>query len=81
MLTNKTAKIDYIYDNINNINIEDRLTILKIIYDSKFKNKIHEKGDGCQIKLNLLPADIINKIYKTILEKITAGSIELAEIL
>lgn len=59
----------YIYENINDISINDRIEIVKHIYNSKFRNKLLEKGNGVQIKFTDLDDTMIDDIYKLINKK------------
>jgi hypothetical protein len=58
----------YIIDNINELIIDDRKTVLQIIYNSPSRNKLKEKGSGTQIKIENLPNALIENIY-TFVEK------------
>ena len=76
---NTEEKIDYIYENSNNLNIEDRVILLKIIYDSKYKKHIIEKPSGCEIRLSKLPVDLIDVLYDMMEKKILEYSIDLTQ--
>jgi len=65
----RTVKESFIFENINELSLQDRREILQIIYNSQFRSKINEKGNGVQIKLEELSDTIIDKIYKTSLQK------------
>jgi hypothetical protein len=59
----------YIIDNINELIIDDRKTVLQIIYNSPSRNKLKEKGSGTQIKIENLPNALIENIYKFVEKK------------
>lgn len=60
----------FIFDNSNDLPIDDRRELLQIIYNSQFRSKLKEKGGGVQIKLDDLSIPIINKLYVTIVKKL-----------
>ena len=68
--TNIDVKKSFIFDNINELSIDDRRELLQIIYNSKFRNIINEKGGGVQIKLDELSNIIIDKLYLHVLTKL-----------
>ena len=70
-----TVKESFIFDNINDLLIDDRKDILQIIYNSQHRSSISEKGNGVQIKLSDLSQPIIEKIYTTIIKKLQDQSI------
>lgn len=69
------VKKEFIFDNSNDLPIDDRREILQIVYNSKFRNKIKEKGDGVHIKLDDLTQPIIDKMYVTIIMKLNEQTI------
>ena len=73
---NTATKKTFIYENSNDLPIEDRRELLQIIYNSQFRNKISEKGSGVQIKLDDLSHGIIDKLYSTIVAKLNTNSIQ-----
>ena len=70
-----SVKESFIFDNINDLLIDDRKDILQIIYNSKHRSSLKEKGNGVQIKLSDLSPSIIEKIYTTIIKKLQDQSI------
>lgn len=70
-LININIKKSFIFDNSNELTIDDRRELLQIIYNSKFRNTIKEKGGGVQIKLDELSNVIIDKLYLHISSKLT----------
>jgi hypothetical protein len=69
-------KIKYIFDNVNHLELEYRRHILQMIYSSKFKSAIKEKGNGCQIRLSDLDEDIVNEIHEFVTKKIEDQSFD-----
>ena len=69
------TKESFIFDNINDLLIDDRKDILQIIYNSQHRSSLNEKGNGVQIKLSDLSPQIIEKIYTTIIKKLQDQSI------
>lgn len=65
-----TVKKTFIFDNSNELPIEDRREILQIVYNSQFRCKLNEKGGGVQIKLDDLSQPILDKLYVTIVMKL-----------
>jgi hypothetical protein len=70
------VKQAFIFDNSNDLPIEDRREILQIVYNSQFRSKIKEKGGGVQIKLCDLTQPIIDKMYVTIVMKLNEQTID-----
>ena len=70
-----SVKESFIFDNINDLLIDDRKDILQIIYNSQHRSILNEKGNGVQIKLSDLSQPIIEKIYRTIIKKLQDQSI------
>jgi hypothetical protein len=64
-----TKKI-YIIDNINELIIKDRKTVLQLIYNSASRSKLKEKGSGTQIKIKDIPNVLIESIYVFIEHKL-----------
>jgi len=62
-------KETFIFDNINELSILDRKEVLQIIYNSQFRSKIKEKGNGVQIKLDDLSESIIDRIFTYVSQK------------
>lgn len=62
--------INYIQENINEMQIDQLRNIFQKIYDSINKKDIMEKGDGTYIKFNVIPDDIILYIYNYIKSKL-----------
>jgi hypothetical protein len=73
---NIVSKKLFIYENSNELSLEDRRELLQIIYNSQFRNKISEKGSGVQIKLDELSQSIIDKLYTTIVAKLNNNSLQ-----
>ena len=71
-----SSKESFIFDNINDLPIDDRKDILQIIYNSQFRDKLNEKGNGVQIKISDLSQAIIDKIYITIINKLNDQTID-----
>jgi hypothetical protein len=63
------SKKIYIIDNINELIINDRKTVLQMIYNSSSRDKLKEKGSGTQIKIEDLPNILIETIYVFVEEK------------
>jgi hypothetical protein len=61
---------DYIIENINELNIYDRIEILQILYNSIARTKLVEKGSGTQIKISDIPDDILLNIETLIKQKL-----------
>jgi len=53
----------YIIDNINELIIKDRKTVLQMIYNSASRSRLKEKGSGTQIKIEDLANVLIENIY------------------
>lgn len=62
--------INYINDNINEMNISDRREILQMIINDVNHEKIVEKGNGSQIKYSDLNVNLLKNIYNFISNKI-----------
>lgn len=73
---NINVKKSFIFDNSNELDIDDRRELLQIIYNSKFRNTIKEKGGGVQIKLDELSNLIIDKLYLHILTRLSKQNTE-----
>lgn len=76
ILNDINEKKSYIFDNSNELSIENRKELLQIIYNSKFRNTIIEKGGGVQIKLDELIQPIIDKLYVYIVDKLNEQNTE-----
>ena len=59
----------FILDNINDLPLSDRIEFVQIIYMSPYRNKLKEKGNGIQLKLDSLSDIIIDKLFNFITEK------------
>ncbi len=70
-----SIKESFIFDNINDLPIEDRKYILQILYNSQYRSKLIEKGNGIQIKINDLSQAMIDKIYIAIVNKLNDQTI------
>jgi hypothetical protein len=73
-------KKSYICDNINELNHADRLSLLKMVYNSPYKNQLREKGTGILIKLDELSDQLIDDLYFHMLTKINANLLHLNEL-
>jgi hypothetical protein len=69
------SKIVFITDNINEVMIQDRRSILQLIYNSPSRSKLKEKGGGTQIKLDDLSDSLVDKIYNLIQDKLAEQKI------
>lgn len=67
----------YIYNNINEIDIDVRKELLQIIYNSDVKDKIVEKGNGVQIKFDDINNSIISTLYNILKKKIKENTLEI----
>lgn len=67
---------DYIIENINELNIYDRIEIIQILYNSIARAKLVEKGSGTQIKISDIPDDILLNIETLIKQKMDAQLIK-----
>jgi hypothetical protein len=65
-----SVKKSFIFDNSNELPIEDRRELLQIVYNSQFRSKLMEKGGGVQIKLDDLTQPILDKLYTTVAMKL-----------
>jgi len=70
------VKKAFIFDNSNDLSLDDRRELLQIVYNSQFRNKLKEKGDGVHIKLDDLSQPIIDKMYVTIVKKLNEQTID-----
>jgi len=66
-------RIRYILDNTNELMLQDRVHILQLIFNSPFRNKLKEKGNGTQIRLSDLSDELLEKIHEFIFKKINDG--------
>jgi len=69
-------KKTYIFDNANDLAIEDRREILQIIYNSHFRNKLNEKGGGIQINIDELSNAMIDKLNNFICDRMKDNILE-----
>jgi hypothetical protein len=69
MNNTQKQKETFIFDNVNDLPLSDRIEMVQIIYMSPYRNKLKEKGNGLQLKLDDLSDGIINKIHTFIIEK------------
>jgi hypothetical protein len=67
----------FIYENINDIDIEVKKELLQIIYNSDTKNKIIEKGNGVQIKFDDIDVSVIITLYDILKKKIKENKLEI----
>ena len=67
---NTQSKESFICDNINDLTIQFRKEILQMIYNSQYCNKLKEKGNGIQIKIDDLDNQLINKIHTFMVQKL-----------
>lgn len=67
--TTLCEKKSFIFDNVNELSLQDRREILQIIYNSPFRSKIKEKGNGVQIKIEELSESIIDKMYTKLVQR------------
>lgn len=66
----------YICNNVDELNFQNRKDVLQVIYNSSSQNKITEKGNGSQIKMDDLPIMLIRTIYDFINLKLEAQKTE-----
>jgi DNA polymerase III alpha subunit (gram-positive type) len=66
--------INYICDNVNELEHETRVSVLQMIFNSSSRCKIKEKGSGVQIKISDLSESLIIKLHSYIHEKIEKQS-------
>jgi hypothetical protein len=66
----------YICNNVDELNFQNRKDVLQIIYNSSSQNKITEKGNGSQIKMDDLPTLLVRTIYDFINQKLEIQTIE-----
>ena len=66
----------YICNNADELNFQNRKDVLQVIYNSSSQNKITEKGNGSQIKMDDLPIMLIRTIYDFINLKLEAQTNE-----
>jgi hypothetical protein len=64
---NMSDRLTFVIDNANELPIDSRRDLLQIIYSSKFRKAINEKGSGCQINLANLSQSIIDELYDFII--------------
>jgi len=69
-------KIDYIIENINNLNKSNRIEVLCIVMETIDHDKIMEKGNGTYIKFKDLDNTLICNIYAYIYNKIQINTNE-----
>jgi hypothetical protein len=69
-MTDILSKESFICDNINDLTIQFRKDILQMIYNSQFRNKLKEKGNGTQIKVDDLPTQLTDNIYTFMIQKL-----------
>jgi hypothetical protein len=69
-MTDIFYKDSFICDTINDLTVQFRKDILQMIYNSQYRNKLKEKGNGTQIKLSDLPPQLIDKIYTFMIQKL-----------
>jgi hypothetical protein len=71
-----SQKKQHILDNTNELVLQDRKEILQMIFNSQFRNKLKEKGNGTQIRLKNLSDDLITRIYDFIVARLNDHSDE-----
>lgn len=60
----RAEKMDYIDENVDDLDREERQEILNLIVNSGIdESKLHDKGDGAQIRYSDLTDESINSIY------------------
>jgi len=67
---NISQKKVHIIDNINELIMQDRKTVLQMLYNSPSRKQLKEKGSGTQIKIEDISYTLITKIYDFIEEKL-----------
>jgi len=70
-------KKQYILDNTNELEIHDRKELLQMIFNSQFRSKLKEKGNGTQIRLEALSTELLEKIYNFVFAKLNDPSTEI----
>lgn len=65
----RSDKEFYIYENINDISLVNKIEIVQYIYNTRFRNKLVEKGNGIQVKLSELSYQLISIVYDMIVKK------------
>lgn len=70
-------KKQHILDNTNELMLKDRKEILQFIFNSSSRNKLKEKGNGTQVRLETLSNALIEKIYEFINVRLNDHSDEL----
>lgn len=73
----KEVKESFIFDNINELAIQDRLAILQIIYNSPDRRQLEEKGNGVQIKLQSISTKVLDDVYIAIKKKLQDQNLDL----
>lgn len=71
-------KKKYICEYVDSLKHDDKLTMLKMVYKSPYRDKLDEKGTGVQIKLDDLSDSLISDIYFYMLTRININISELA---
>jgi len=68
---NNERRIRYIYDNVNELLVKERIEVLQmLLYSDIDGDKITEKGSGTQIKFSDIKKPMIKKIYNFIFNKL-----------
>ena len=68
----KRYKIEYIYDNVNELILPDRCKVYRTIYDMvDDKTAIVEKGDGISINFKYLNDAVLDEVFTFIQHKLT----------
>jgi hypothetical protein len=70
-------KKTFIFDNINELSLQDRITMVQLIYNSSDRSKLKEKGNGVQIKLDTVSPSVLDNLYKTLNVKIEEQTLNL----
>lgn len=63
-------KQQLIFDNINELCIQDRISMIQIIYNSSDRSMLKEKGNGIQIKLTTISHNVLNSLYILLIRKL-----------
>ena len=72
----KNKKI-FLYENINEIDINTRRELLQILYNNINIDNIIEKGNGVQIKFDNIDESNINILYNILYKKIDENKLEI----
>jgi len=64
--------IEYIVHGVEHLSYKNRLDILKMVYDSSYKDHITESSDGSRIDAEKLPDDLLIEIKKFVQTRVEA---------